>query len=137
MGTRGRISSAALSVVETGPLEVVDRLPPPLELTDDQRAEWLAIVNTMPADWFMRGNQALLIQLTRHLVSARRVAQMIEAISAEPEIDRREMGSLLKMQQAETLAINLLLRSMRLTQQSVAVHAQAKHPKKIRKPWEG
>jgi hypothetical protein len=48
-----------------------------LHLTDEQATEWWAVVNRLPADWFPRETHALLIQYCRHVVSARRVAQLL------------------------------------------------------------
>jgi hypothetical protein len=78
---------------------------------------------------FMRGNYALLSQYCRHVVAARRVAQLINLAAKEKEFDRKEFGALLQLQATESAAITRLLRSMRLTQQSVLRAETTKHPK--------
>lgn len=135
MGSRGRKSSAALQVLRD-PVETVPRPDVPYDLTDEQGEEWIAIVNTMPADWFMRGNYALLGQYCRHVVAARRIAQLIEQAAGGEGLDRKEFVELLKQQEAESRAIMTLLRSMRLTQQSVFRSETTKHPKRVKKPWD-
>ena len=109
---------AALMVPEN-PTEIIQRPDPPLDLTDEQSDEWRAVVNTMPADHFMRGNYPLLSQLCRHIVSSRRIAQLIEQVAKEKVLDRKELSALLQLQAAESAAIMRLSRSMRLTQQSI------------------
>ena len=59
MGARGRKSMAELMVPTTF-AEIIPRPEAPDDLTDEQSEEWHAIVNTMPADHFMRGNFPLL-----------------------------------------------------------------------------
>jgi len=54
MAKRGRKSSASLSVISGNGIEVISRPDAPVDLTDEQAAEWRAIVNRMPADWFTR-----------------------------------------------------------------------------------
>ena len=118
MGTRGRTSMASLMVPED-PTEMVPRPDAPYDLTDAEADEWQAVVNAMPADHFMRGNYALLIQYCRHVVAARRLGLLIESSAKQTEFDRKEFGVLLQLQAAESASITRLLRSMRLTQQSV------------------
>lgn len=156
MGSRGRTSLAAVHV---SPVARVDRLPPPAGLTDEQAEEWVAIVNTMPADHFMRGNQGLLEQYCRHMVTARHIAAMIEMFEAMPvgqfilpkgrakvAKGRRPRGSiretiltkLYSQQEKESSIIKVLLTAMRLTQQSIYRGETVKHPKMgaSAKPWD-
>lgn len=138
MGIRGRKSGADLTAITTitGPVEVVQRPDAPYELTDEQVDEWRAIVNSLPADWFQRGNHALLVQYCREWSSARRVALLIEQCVSGKEIDRKELLELLKQQESSSRTIAALLRSMRLTQQSVMRAETAKRPAKVKKPWD-
>jgi hypothetical protein len=137
MGTRGRTSMASLMVPEN-PTEIIQRPDAPYDLTDEQADEWRAVVNTMPAGHFMRGNYALLGQYCRHVVAARRVAQLINLAAKKKEFDRKEFGALLQLQATESAAITRLLRSMRLTQQSVLRAETTKHPKgpRMKAPWD-
>ena len=52
MGSRGRKSVAQL-IVANG-VETMRRPVPLDELTDEQAAEWRAVVGRMPSDWFAR-----------------------------------------------------------------------------------
>jgi phage terminase small subunit len=136
MGTRGRPSMAALMVPEN-PTEIIQRPDAPYELTDEEADEWRAVVNTMPAGHFMRGNFALLSQYCRHVIAARRVAQLIEQLAREKDFNRKEFGALLLLQATESATITRLLRSMRLTQQSVLRAETTKHPRgQTRRPWD-
>jgi hypothetical protein len=87
MGTRGRKSAASLSVSLASPVETIARPDAPYDLTDEQIAEWWAVVNRMPADWFPRETHAMLAQYCRHVVNARRVAQLIAAHEASDPLD--------------------------------------------------
>jgi len=118
MGTRGRISSASLAVVQADDVGRVPRAEVPAELTAEQAGEWRAVVNRMPAEWFGRETFALLAQYCRHVVAARRVAHLVEACEAGEEFDVAEYDRLLKMQEREGRALSSLATRMRLSQQS-------------------
>ena len=136
MGARGRVAITSLMNPENS-TNVIQRADAPYDLTDEESDEWCAIVGAMPADHFMRGNYALLGQYCRHIVAARRVAQLIESAAKQREFDRKEFGILLRVQAAETGSIIRLSRSMRLTQQSVMRAETTKHPKgQMKKPWD-
>jgi predicted chitinase len=85
----------------------------------------------------MRGNYALLTQYCRHVIAARRIAQLIEQVAKQKDLDRRELASLLAQQSQESLAIGRLLRSMRLSQQSIMRAETTRHPMgQTRRPWD-
>jgi hypothetical protein len=136
MGTRGRPSMASLMVPD--PTEIIQRPDAPYELTDEQAKEWDAIVGTMDPGHFMRGNYPLLAQLCRHIVNARRLAQLIEQCTKEKDFDRKEFGILLQLEATESAAIMRLSRSMRLTQQAVKRLETTRHPKgeRVKNPWD-
>jgi hypothetical protein len=124
-------------MVPDNPTEIIQRPDAPYELTDEEANEWRAVVNTMPPGHFMRGNYALLSQYCRHVIAARRVAQLIGQVLKQAEFDRKEFGALLQLQATESAAITRLLRSMRLTQQSVMRAETTKHPREqSRRPWD-
>jgi len=92
-------------MVPENPTEIIQRPDAPYDLTDEQADEWRAVVNTMPAGHFMRANYALLGQYCRHVVAARRVAQLINQAAKKKEFDRKEFGALLQLQATESAAI--------------------------------
>ena len=136
MGTRGRRSMASLMVPDSS--EFIQRPDAPYDLTDEQAEEWRAIVSAMDPGHFMRGNYPLLAQLCRHIVNARRLAQLIEQCAKEKDFDRKEFGILLQLEATERAAIMRLSRSMRLTQQAVKRLETTKHPKgeRVQNPWD-
>jgi hypothetical protein len=136
MGTRGRPSLASLMVPDSS--EFIQRPDAPYDLTDEQAEEWRAIVGTMDPGHFMRGNYPLLAQLCRHIVNARRLAQLIEQCAKEKDFDRKEFGILLQLEATESAAIMRLSRSMRLTQQAVKRLETTRHPKgeRVKNPWD-
>jgi chaperone required for assembly of F1-ATPase len=136
MGTRGRKSAASLSVVLASPVEAVHRPDAPYDLTDEQSEEWWAVVNRLPADWFPRETHGVLSQYCRHVVAARRVAQLVAACEAEPDLDVARYDQLLKMQEREGRAMSSLATRLRITQQST-MSEKARKPAMVKKPWEG
>jgi hypothetical protein len=118
-------------------------------LSHEQRREWLVVVNRLPAEWFQPETFPLLAQYCRHVVAARRVAELIAALeeemSREPEDGESKVGlmlgatqamdRLLKMQEREGRAMSSLATRMRLTQQST-YDPKAKKPIAKRNPWE-
>lgn len=133
MQQRGRKSVAALAVVS--PIETVPRPDAPYDLTDDQAEEWRAVVDRMPADWFPRETWPLLSQYCRHIVNARRVAQLIEQAAGRKKLNIGEYEALLKVQERESRAISALARAMRLTQQTTYDKSKKK-PLHVAKPWD-
>jgi hypothetical protein len=137
MGNRGRPSSAALSVVPplTGPIVSTPRPAPPADLTPEQADEWLAVTGRMPADWFPRETFGLLSQYCRHVVAARRIADLIGRLEAKEEFEMEEYDRLLKMQDREGRALSSLAIRMRIAQ-----HAQYDKKKTkgsvAQRPWD-
>lgn len=130
-----RKSLAALSVVAPVGLEEVRRPMPPAELGDEQKQEWLAVVNRLPADWFPRETHPLLAQYCRHVVAARRISQLVARLESEQEgFDIGEYDRLLKMQEREGRALSSLATRMRMTQQSTYDESKRK-PEEKPKPW--
>lgn len=138
---RGRKSSASLSVVQLAP--GMRRPDPPAELTPEQAEEWRAIVGRMPADWFTRENQAMLVDLCRHVVIARRVSEQIDAFDPEWLADEeglKRYDKLTSILERHTRTIASLSTRMRLTQQSrynaAAANTASERAKGPVKPWE-
>lgn len=136
MKTRGKTSLAALSTTAVGKLESVQRPDAPYDLTDEQTEEWWAVVNRMPADWFPRETHAMLSQYCRHIVSARRVAQLIEQMMKEKTFDVDAYNQLLIMQEREGRAISSLATRMRLTQQTQYDKSKKRGTAGTKKPWD-
>lgn len=112
MGSRGRKSGADLAVIDNTGVVAVRRPEPLDELTDEQAAEWRAIVNAYEAGKFPRGRWPLLAQWCRHTVASRRIAQLIEKAEAAPKFDAAKYDKLLKMQERQSAALMRL--SLRL-----------------------
>lgn len=135
MGARGRVSGAALSVVSGGLVSSIRRPDPPEELSDEQATEWRAVVSRMPAEWFQRETHGLLVQYCRHVVAARRVAQLIaqhEDDDAHFNVD--DYDRLLKMQEREGRAMSSLATRMRISQHATYDKTKKK-PIEAPQPW--
>lgn len=136
---RGRKSAGdkqALAVVSA--VEVLQRPEPPAELDDEMAAEWRAVVERLPGGWFPRETHGVLAQYCRHLVAARRIAQLVSALEAAEDFDLDAYDKALKMQERQSSQIASLATKMRITQQATINH-KAQKPADIgaqKKPWE-
>lgn len=137
MNKRGRKSAAELEVAGSVSLvDTIERPDAPYDLTDEQTDEWWAVVNRMPAEWFPRETHGMLAQYCRHVVAARRVAQLVAGAEKAKEIDLDAYDKLLKMQEREGRAISSLATRMRISQQATVRAEQARKPRQVAKPWE-
>ena len=140
MAERGKKSVASLSVAS--PMGIDRRVPPPVSLTAAQKAEWVAIVNSRPADWFGDEHIGMLTQYCRHKVQSDLIAQQLEDFDPDWLVDEEGLKRFDKfgaMLERETRAMNALLRSMRLTQQSLYNAKSgntASQKSKGPRPWE-
>jgi hypothetical protein len=135
MGIRGRHSSAELAVISGSGIVSIARPEPPKELSDEQADEWRQIVNRLPADWFPRETWGILSQYCRHVIAARRVAQLIQDFESSDQIDVEAYDRLLKMQEREGRALSSLATRMRISQQSSYEPNKAKGKVTGPKPW--
>lgn len=115
MGVRGPRSQSAIAVPT---VVAVERPDAPYDLTDEQTAEWWAIVNRMPADWFPKETHPLLAQYCRHIVRARRLAQLIDAAEKGEQLDVKEYRDLLRSEEEQSRALSTLATKMRISQQT-------------------
>lgn len=136
MAARGRKSAASMEITIPSNVEVVHRPQPPNELTPEQQDEWHAVVERMPADWFPRETHGLLVQYCRHVIAARRIAQLIAKSEKAKAFDVDMYDKLLKMQEREGRAISSLATRMRITQQATVRAESARKPEQIAAPWE-
>jgi hypothetical protein len=130
---RGRKSHADLLTPKA--LSVYPRLPMPPELSGDEAEVFLDIINTAEGDWFTRANLPLLVQYVRHIVQARRLAELIENCVGRSETALPYYLSLLAAQRAETAAIATLSVKMRVAQQSMR-NNRGNPPRTEPPPWE-
>jgi hypothetical protein len=136
MAKRGRVSAAALEIAPVSLVETVARQRPPHELTDEEVEIWASVVNDQPADWFSPSTAPLLAAYCRHVIAARRVAELIERATSDPELSVVDYDRLLKMQERESRTIASLATKMRVAQQSLTNHRGNKTQHATRKPWE-
>ena len=141
MGQRGRTSGAALSVVAGTAID--GRPPAPSDLTSEQREVWDRTVGSEPADFFRSAtSQQLLIEYCRHVITAGKLAKMINVIEDMDVLSPQDCAayeSLIKLRDRETKAIGDKATKLRLTNQSrytpQAAGTAAKRNATDRKPW--
>ena len=136
MAKRGRPSAASLTVASVSTIETVQRPDAPYDLTDEQSDEWWAVVNRMPADWFPRETHGMLAQYCRHVVRARRLAQLLNAVEQAKDFDVKEYRDLLRSEEEQSRAISSLATRMRISQQATVRAEQARKPTQMKKPWD-
>lgn len=136
MGNRGRVSAAALTVIGPGGIETIRRPEPPAELTDEQAEEWRAIVNRMPAEWFTRETEPLLVQYCRTIVRARRLAQLLNNTEKSEELDVKEYRDLLRSEAEQSGVLMSLATKMRISQQSTYDKSKKKPAGGTTRPWD-
>lgn len=141
MADRGRKSAASLSVV-VGSID--GRPSPPTDLNKAQAEIWERTVANEGADVFKTAAlQQLLKEYCRHIVSAAKLAVMIEAMEHLKQMSPEDLGDydkLLKMRDRETKAIGDKATKLRLTNQSrytpQAAATAAKKSNGDLKPWQ-
>ncbi|KQT08516.1 hypothetical protein ASG40_11595 [Methylobacterium sp. Leaf399] len=137
MGKRGFQSAASLTTAATAVLDRVERQRPPHDLTDEEVEVWAAAVSTEAADWLSPSNAPLLTQYCRHVINARRIGQLIERATSDPDLAVKDYDRLLKMQERESRAVATLSTKLRISPHSNTNHrGNAKGPGAARKPWE-
>jgi hypothetical protein len=140
MSKRGPKSSAELAVAAT--VLVVDRPEPPYEMwRDEEQDVWRRVVSDVPADWFTPRNHDLLVEYCSHVVSSRRLAQMIHQMeTAEGDLNLKAWTSLMRAHAQQSGRVQALATSMRITQQSTysakSGNTALEGHKAGRKPWE-
>lgn len=135
-----RKSEAALSVIVGN----IDGRPrPPSDLTDAQREVWERTVANEAATFFNTAAlQQMLKEYCRHVISAGKLAKMIEVVEQNKAFDDESIKSydrLLVMRDRETKAIGDKATKLRLTNQArYTPQSAATASKKTaeRKPWE-
>ena len=129
---RGRKSSADLMTPR--PLQVYPRQPLPPELSGDEAEVFLEIVNTEEGGWLNKGSVPVLTQYCRHVVQARRVAELLEAAVGQDHTSWQYYTQLLVQQRAESAAIAALSVKLRLAPSSARKNRGS--PKSAAPPWE-
>ena len=135
MNQRGRQSQAALTVIAESGIETIPRPHPPAEFSEEQAKEWNEIVNRLPADWFPRETLPLLEQYCRHVISARKVEQLVTQAEQAETLDVVHYDRLLKMRERESRIISSLGTRMRITQHSQYDKSKKRGSVLTQKPW--
>lgn len=138
--TRGRVSAAArgsVVLIRDDDNGVLERPAPLPELTPEERDEWIALCNAVPATYFPPATWQLVASYCRHVVLARHLWQMAQAIQKRPAktFKLEDYLRVLREHRAEASAISAHLRTLRLTHLSAYAHDRAPLPEATPKPW--
>lgn len=138
MSERGRKSAASLAVASATTHS--HRLAPAPNLTPAQKAVWVSVVNSKPADWFDESHGPMLAQYCRHKVTADLIAQQQEVFDPvwlTNDDGLKRFDKLAACLERETRSMIALMRTMRLTQQSLIRKDKTVQPQgRERKPWQ-
>lgn len=128
----GPKSAADISVVN---ITSIPRVRAPEGLTETQRARINALVASKPADWFQAADMPLLIELARHMDRADKIDAEMQALDDD---DLEGFKWLQPLANAESVRIQSLMRSLRLTPQSRyrPDSSKANTPPQGPRPWE-
>lgn len=139
MQQRGRKSSAALVIVDeevTGIAQVMA----PAGLSDAERQEWLALVNSRPADWFGTQHIPMMVEYVRHVCRGHVIDEQLRLFDKdwlETDDGLRRYEKFVGMALKNAGMIKTLATSMRLTQQTVYHKDKAgMGPPKAKKLWQ-
>src|SRR5262245_26279261 len=80
-----RSKAAELTLIGPGGIETLRRPEPPSNLTAKEAAEWRAIVNRLPPDWFPRETHAILAQYCRMVGRGEQYAKILAKGKLTPE----------------------------------------------------
>jgi hypothetical protein len=117
---RGRKSLSELTVPQPfGGAVRIELLAAPPELTPPQAQVWEQVVAAMPADWSTPEVWPALMRYCRHIVEARRIAQMIDVETARADdVDLDRFDQLLQVLERQSAKIKALATTLRLSPQS-------------------
>ena len=110
MTVGARTRRPRLTVIGPGGIESIRRPEAPLELSESEAAEWNAVVNRMPPDWFPRETHALLIQFCRLKVRADKISKLM---NSPDKLAVAQFQSLLRSEQSLSDTISKLATRMR------------------------
>lgn len=134
MKQRGRKQN--LAVAQESSISAQERPEPPVDLTPEQRIEWIQVVNSLPATWFPAETLGVLSQYCKHCVVAKHIGSLITEMESADHIDVDDYDKLLKMQERESRIIVSLATKMRMTQQATYHPEKTKGKARVKSPWE-
>lgn len=113
----GRRSIANITTLR--PVITAPRMQKPPELQNEEAEIFLQIVNSEEAAWFSPSSTPLLVQYCRHVVQARRIAELLEKHFGHSEPGWNLYADLLKQQRAESAALAQLATKLRISPQAL------------------
>jgi len=111
-----------------------ERPGPPAGMTDEQKFEWMAIVNESAADRFSRDQLPMLEAYCRHRIALRHVGELVRQCEDDKELNVAHYDRLLKMQERESRAMASI--GVRLGFAHTTRGKHGKDKQTIRNPWE-
>jgi len=85
MGICGPKSVEALVTPTVADLRGDARPEPPADLTEEQAAEWRAVVERLPADWLPRETRGLVAKCVCYIATAQRLPDAQASLDGRPE----------------------------------------------------
>jgi hypothetical protein len=136
MGTRGRASAAAFSVV--GGTDIDGRPKAPVDLTEFQAEVWDRTVANEAAETFKTAAlQQLLVEYCRHVETAHRLSKQVDRATCDgSNMSIQDIDVLCRMRDRETKALADKATKLRLTNQSRYTPGAASKKGADKKPWQ-
>ena len=132
----GRKSAAARAIPATFGV-TVPRHKAPVELTGEECEIFYMLTDGMPADWISTASLPLVMQLCRHSIQARRLAELLEKLAGDPDTLMSTYENLLKLQRAESAIISTLSGKLRISPSALRNdRGHLQHQPLGRAPWE-
>jgi len=137
MGSRGPKNHTEMTVVPATRLEELRRLKPPSKLDDEERAMFIRVIESLPADWIGPEAAEGLVNYCRHSVEVDRLTTIMAAMKRNSDFDIDGYRKISQLRHAESGRANELGRALRLFPQSTVNHKKKKGGFKLPEPWAG
>jgi hypothetical protein len=124
-----------LAVISASGVDLIERMPPPRDLNSEEAIEWREIVDSMPPEWLTRGSVPLLVEYVRHIVTSRRISELLRSVEERSELDILAYEKALRLKAQESRAIAQLATKLRLSQQTI-YDRRKQNPLQQERPWQ-
>lgn len=131
---RAQVAFLAGQNSQAQPIVPGRRMAPPEGFSEQEVADWRALVDPLPTDWIKAEHRPLLIELVRHIGYSRQLATALAAIDmttlATDAGIRHAVDDLQRMHRRQSTQIAIMATKLRLAPTSLYTAKQAKDDRK-------